>query len=148
MAQVVDGSPSSSWPSVWMLSGHVQLDALRVQRVVAPVGRRQADHERPQGETAEAALADPVLQLAQRVAALAAMSMPAKGTKRSGWRSASPATMLVRDERLAARWTHSSKPVMSDRPMPASSSTAITWSSIARTPRAMFPKASGVRLAA
>src|SRR5213594_1930458 len=47
-----------------------ELHALRVEGVVAPVVGGQANHERPQREPMEAALAHPVLELAERREAL------------------------------------------------------------------------------
>ena len=69
-------------------------------------------------------------------------STPAKGTKRSGWRSASPATSSF-GMNVSCTLDHSSKPVISDLSMPASSSSAITLSSDRPNAVAMFLKLSG-----
>ena len=48
---------------------NAQLDAFLVKRVVVPIVGRQVDHERPQAEAAEAALAHPTLDILDGVGA-------------------------------------------------------------------------------
>ena len=68
--------------------------------------------------------------------------MPANGMNRSGWRSASPATSSF-GMNVSCTLDHSSKPVISVRPIPAWSSSEITWSSLIWSSRVAAPNSSG-----
>ena len=78
---------------------HVQLDALRVQRVVAAIVGGHADHERPHAQPPEAAVAHEVLEVAHRVHAGEDVRA---GERNEAVRMAlgQPGDQLVRDERL------------------------------------------------